>query len=87
MGDGDVESLAGGAQESGESPWFGGGLDEVSQGSPRVAGVGIERGTPKGCMPLGTYRVEKTRGLIDEMGTVGLPGNNGHNGSIKDHVA
>ena len=46
----------------------------------------IER-SPKGCVPLGTYRVEKTRGLIDGMGTVGLPGTNGHNGSIKDHVA
>ena len=44
-------------------------------------------GSPKGCVPLGTYRVEKTRGLIDGMRTVGLPGTNGHNGSIKDHVA
>ena len=41
---------------------------------------------PKGCMPLGTYRVEKTMGLIDGMGTVGFPGTNGHNGGIKDHV-
>ena len=41
---------------------------------------------PKGCVPLGTYRVEKTRGLIDGMGTVELLGTNGHNGSIKDHV-
>ena len=40
---------------------------------------------PKGCVPLGTYRVEKTRGLIDGMGTVGLPGTNGHNGSIEYH--
>ena len=46
-------------------------------------------------MPLGTYRVEKTRGLldgmetrglIDGMRTVGLVETNGHNGSIKDHV-
>ena len=47
----------------------------------------VLRGSPKGCVPLGTYRVEKTRDLIDGMGTVGLPGINGHNGSIKDHVA
>ena len=46
---------------------------------------GIDLGIPKGCVPLGTYRVEKTRGLIDGMGTVGLPGTNGHNGSIEDH--
>ena len=26
---------------------------------------------PKGCVPLGTYRVKKTRGLIDGTGTVG----------------
>ena len=39
----------------------------------------------KGCVPLGTYRVEKTRGLIDGMGTVGLAETNGHNGSIEDH--
>jgi len=38
-------------------------------------------------MPLGIYRVEKTRGLIDGMRTVGLYGTNGHNGSIEDHVA
>ena len=43
--------------------------------------------SPKGCVPLGTYRVKKTRGLIDGMGTVGLHKANGHNGSIKDHVA
>ena len=42
--------------------------------------------SPKGCVPLGTYRVEKTRGLIDGMGTIGLPETNGHNESIKDHV-
>ena len=47
----------------------------------------VLRGSPKGCVPLGTYRVEKTRGLIDGMGTVGLPETNDHNGSIKDHVA
>ena len=37
-------------------------------------------------MPLGTYRMEETKGLIDRMGTVGLHGANGHNGSIEDHV-
>ena len=45
---------------------------------------------------MGTYRVEKTRGLIDGMetrglidgmGTVRLAETNGHNESIKDHVA
>ena len=30
-----------------ENPWFGGGLDGVDQGSPRVARVRIERGPPK----------------------------------------
>ena len=44
------------------------------------------RGSSKGCVPLGTYRVEKTRGLIDGMGTVGLQGTDGHNGSIEGHV-
>ena len=43
-------------------------------------------GSPKGCMPLGVYRVEETKGLIDGMGTVGLHGVNDHNGSIDDHV-
>ena len=55
---------------------------------------GIIPGSPKGCVPLGTYRVEKTRslldgmktrGLIDGMETVGLAETNGHNGSIEDH--
>ena len=41
---------------------------------------------PKGCMPLGIYRVEDTKGLIDGMGTVGLQGTDGHNGSIEGHV-
>ena len=36
-------------------------------------------------MPLGPYRIEKTRGLIDGMGTVRLAEINGHNGSIEDH--
>ena len=31
----------------------------------------LER-VPKGCMPLGPYRVEETKGLLDGMGTVGL---------------
>ena len=45
----DVESQAGGTQESSESPWFGGGgLDGVDQGSPRVAGVRIERERDRG---------------------------------------
>ena len=42
-------------------------------------------GVPQGCVPLGTYRVEKTRGLIDGMGTVGLAETNGHNESIEVH--
>ena len=37
-------------------------------------------------MPLGIYGVEKTRGLIEGMGTIGLAETNGHNESIKDHV-
>ena len=53
-----------------------------------------DSGPPKGCVPLGTYRVEKTRGLIDGMetrglidgmGTVRLAETNGHNESIEDH--
>ena len=45
-------------------------------------------------MPLDTYRVEETRGLIDGMetrslidgmGTVRLAETNGHNESIEDH--
>ena len=89
MGRGDVESQVGGTQESGESPWLGGGLDGVDQGSPRVAGSLSESRSrdPKGCMPLGIYRVEKTRGFIDGIVTVGLHRTNGHNGSIEDHVA
>ena len=48
----------------------------------------------KGYVSLGTYRVEKTRGLIDGMetrglidgmGTVRLAETNGHNESIEDH--
>ena len=55
---------------------------------------GSDSGSPKGCVPLGTYRVEKTRGLLDGMktrglfdgmGTVGLAETNGHNRSIEDH--
>ena len=37
-------------------------------------------------MPLGIYRVKETKGLIDVMGTVGLQGADGHNGSIEGHV-
>ena len=40
---------------------------------------------PKGCVPLGIYRVEETKGLIDGMRTFGLQGVAGHNGSIKGH--
>ena len=47
----------------------------------------LESSRPEGCVPLGIYKGEKTRGLIDGMGTIGLHGTNGHNGSIKDHVA
>ena len=46
----------------------------------------IQQKTPKGCVPLGIYRVEETKGLIDGMGTVGLHGANGHNGSIEGNV-
>ena len=42
--------------------------------------------SPKGCVPLGIYRAEETKGLIDGVGTVGLLGANSHNGSIEDHV-
>ena len=42
--------------------------------------------SPKGCVPLGIYRVEETKGLIDGMGTVGLHGANSHSRSIEDHV-
>ena len=61
---------------------------ERIQGSPRVASVSrvVRPDPPKGCVPLGTYRVEETKGLIDGMGTLGLHGANGHNGSIDDHV-
>ena len=31
----------------------------------------VQSGIPKGCVPLGTYRMEKTRGLIDGMGLLG----------------
>jgi len=30
--------------------------------------------SPKGCAPLGIYRLEETNGLIDGMETVGLQG-------------
>ena len=63
---------------------------EYLRGSDRCCDSAI----PKGCVPLGTYRVEKTRGLIDGMetrglidgmGTVRLAETNGHNESIEDH--
>ena len=41
---------------------------------------------PKVMAPLCLYRVEKTKGLIDGIGTVRLHGTNGHNGSIEDYV-
>ena len=40
----------------------------------------------QGCMPLGTSRVEETKGFIDGMGIVGLHGANSDNRSIEDHV-
>ena len=89
MGGGDVESQVEGTQESGESFWFGGGLDGEDQGSPRVAECGclsVSVHVPKGCVPLGIYRVEETKGLIDGIGTIGLHGANGHNGSIEGLV-
>ena len=61
---------------------------EMIPGSPRVASKCLmrsKRASPKGCVPLGTYRVEETKGLIDGMGTVGLQGVAGHNGSIEGH--
>ena len=58
---------------------------EMIQGSPKVAGVSraVSARSPKGCVPLDIYRVEKTKGLIDGMRTVGLQGATGHNGSIE----
>ena len=64
---------------------------ERIQGSPRVASVSeyvsraVSSRSPKVCVPLGIYRVEETKGLIDGMGTVGLQGAAGHNGSIEGH--
>ena len=43
----------------------------------------VSSSSPKGCVPLGIYRVEKTKGLIDRIGTVGLQRAAGHNGSIE----
>ena len=42
---------------------------EMIQGSPRVASECLNvylQLSPKGCVPLDTYRVEETKGLIDE---------------------
>ena len=42
---------------------------ERIQSSPRVASECLNMSlqmSPKGCVPLGTYRVEETKGLIDE---------------------
>ena len=60
---------------------------EMIQGSPKVASVSraVSSRSPKGCVPLGIYRVEETKGLIDGMGIVGLHGANGHNGSIEGY--
>ena len=92
-----------GTQESGESPWLGGG-DVESQvgadwkrtrwrGSKAVQELQarmskeVEVGVPKGCAPLGTYRVEETNGLIDESHEdcwVARSCNaDGHNGALK----
>ena len=62
---------------------------ERIQGSPRVASecmIVCLQSSPKGCVPLGIYRVEETKGLIDGIRTVGLKGADGHNGSIEGHV-
>ena len=60
---------------------------ERIQGSPRVASVSrAVYSFPKGCVPLGIYRVEETKGLIDGMGTVGLQGADGYDRSIEGHV-
>ena len=74
MGGGDAESQVGR------------GLDVVDQELLSVFERVPSRGIPKGCVPLGICRVEETKGLIDGMGTIGLHGANGHNGSIKGHV-
>ena len=71
-----------GTQESSEIPWLGGGDVESQVGADwkRTRWRGskvvqelqvrmseeVEVGIPKGCAPLGTYRVEETKGLIDE---------------------
>ena len=41
------------------------------------------RGSPKGCVSLGTYRVEETRGLIDGMETRSLIGGMGTVGWLR----
>ena len=44
--------------------------------------------SPKGCVPLGTYRVEETKGLIDGkswglLGCIRSYNADGHNGVVK----
>ena len=48
----------------------------------------VENPSPKVVYLLGICREEEeTRSLLCGMGTVGLPGVDGHNGSIEGHVA
>ncbi len=49
---------------------------EMIQSSPRVVCLSLfcDRAVPKGCVPLGIYGVEETKGLIDGMRIVGLQG-------------
>ena len=62
-----------GTQESGESSWIGKREDQMGmiQVNPRIVSEllrerWMDRSSLKGCIPLGTYRMEETKGLIDE---------------------
>lgn len=72
-----------GTQESGENTWSGKGGDVESEDLRVLRGVWSM--SPKGYVPLGIYSMEKTRGLIEWMWTVGLAETNGHNKSIEDY--
>ena len=78
MGGGDVESQVGADQKG--TRWRG---SKVVQDLQVCLNVSLD--VPNGCVPLGTYRMKETKGLIDGMGTVGLQGANGHNESIEGH--
>ena len=60
------------------------------QGSPRVTSECLMRSkrvSPKGCVPLGIYRVEETKGLINEIHgdcwVVRSCNADSHNGALK----